>query len=52
MIRTQHHLPRPQLRALRALARSRDVPVAALVRRAIEEFLRREAKPAPALQPG
>lgn len=35
-------IPAPMLKALRALAKKRDVSVAELIRRAIEDFLRKE----------
>lgn len=36
------YLPAPMLKALRALAKKRDVSVAELIRRAIEDFLKKE----------
>jgi len=42
MTRYNVHLPAQQLAALRKLAEERGISVAELIRRAIEEFLRRE----------
>jgi metal-responsive CopG/Arc/MetJ family transcriptional regulator len=44
MDRLHLYLPAPLLKALRALAKKRDVSVAELIRRAIEDYLRKEAK--------
>jgi len=35
-------IPRPLLKALKALAKKRDVSVAELIRRAIEDYLKKE----------
>jgi metal-responsive CopG/Arc/MetJ family transcriptional regulator len=42
MDRLHLYLPAPLLKALRALAKKRDVSVAELIRRAIDEYLRKE----------
>jgi hypothetical protein len=42
MIRTSTFIPERSLNELRALSRQVDVPVAELIRRAIDEYLRRE----------
>jgi len=44
MIRTNIHLPKPQKEALRKIAEEKDVPVAELIRRAIDEWMERQAK--------
>ena len=43
-IRTNIFLTKPELKKLRALSRNTGVPVAALVRRAIDEYLERFEK--------
>jgi metal-responsive CopG/Arc/MetJ family transcriptional regulator len=42
MDRLQMFIPRPLLKALKALAKKRDVSVAELIRRAIEDYLKKE----------
>lgn len=42
MERTNIYLPKPALALLRALAQERGIPVAELVRRAIDEWLKRQ----------
>ena len=42
--RTNIYLPDEQLRRLRKLAEQKDVSVSELIRRAIEEYLKREEK--------
>jgi predicted transcriptional regulator len=42
MIRTHIFLPEPLLNALKALSEKQDVSVAALIRRAIEDYLKRQ----------
>jgi metal-responsive CopG/Arc/MetJ family transcriptional regulator len=42
MIRFQMFLPAAVVKALKALAKKRDVSVAELIRRAIDEYLRKE----------
>jgi metal-responsive CopG/Arc/MetJ family transcriptional regulator len=42
MDRLHIYLPAPLLKALRALAKKRDVSVAELIRRATDEYLRKE----------
>jgi hypothetical protein len=42
MIRTHTFLPEPMLEKLRLLSKELDVPVAELIRRAIDEFLKKQ----------
>lgn len=42
MKRTHVFLPEPLIKALKALAKRSDVSVAELIRRAIQEFLKKE----------
>jgi metal-responsive CopG/Arc/MetJ family transcriptional regulator len=42
MERLQMFIPAPMLKALKALAKKRDVSVAELIRRAVEDYLRKE----------
>lgn len=42
MVKVNHFLPAPQLKALRALAKKNGLSVAELIRRAIEEFLKKQ----------
>ncbi len=44
MIRVNHYLPKPQVQALRALAKKTGLSVAELIRRAVELYLKQEAK--------
>jgi len=44
MIRKNIHLPEPQIEALRKIADEKKVPMAELVRRAIDEWLERQGK--------
>ena len=43
-VRSNYYIPEPQIERLRKLAQKRDVSVSELVRRAIEEYLKREEK--------
>ncbi len=43
-IRTNIYLPQEQIRRLRKLAEKKDVSVSELVRRAIEDYLKKEEK--------
>jgi hypothetical protein len=45
MIRVNHFLPKPQVQALKSLAKKTGLSLAELIRRAVELYLKQETKP-------